>query len=436
MVNVKVFGSFTKKGNHTYRKTAYIQWGESEKTLGACLLLNPGSAKLDQDLLTTLEMKGAAKGFIKNVDPTMRQLITIVESIYSKGDINGRLYIYNLFNLQHTRAIDAIELFESQVQSGEYDIKGSLISKSELQKHPWLLLGWGLKPKNKWTNLQVIRDDWIKLINESGIPIFGKKHESSKNYYHVCPQKQSDRQIIVNQIVENYNSIRAEKLKKGSRYLIEKYVNKHEDCLNKSIFMSSPSLLSFSDKSQDIQWKSPLLENGYREYSNEIFDLDKSWESNKSKIEMYWPKKGPQWDGVATVQGKNGEKGLILVEAKAHLHEMRSTIKAKDNRSIELIHRTIGNVKEAVGSQAVLDTWLNRYYQLSNRLAYLYILNIKFNIPTWLILVNFVDDRSYKSTSVCEWLDHYQNVFTEMDINFSSSSLFTHLVNIYPISPD
>ncbi|WP_347549067.1 hypothetical protein ABFG93_16295 [Pseudalkalibacillus hwajinpoensis] len=73
-------------------------------------------------------------------------------------------------------------------------------------------------------------------------------------------------------------------------------------------------------------------------------------------MEMYWPKKGPQWDGVATVQGKNGEKGLILVEAKAHVHEMRSTIKAKDNKSIELIHRTIGNVKETIGSQAVLDT--------------------------------------------------------------------------------
>ena len=64
-------------------------------------------------------------------------------------------------------------------------------------------------------------------------------------------------------------------------------------------------------------------------------------------------------------------------------------------------------------------------------MAYLYILNSKLNIPTWLVLVNFIDDSTHKATEITEWVRHYQDVYTKMDINYDSE-LLNKIISIYP----
>ena len=198
--------------------------------------------------------------------------------------------------------------------------------------------------------------------------------------------------------------------------------------------MSSPSLISFIDRNKNIMWRSPLVSENHKEYRNEFLDWEDEWKRAKSQMKDYWPAQGPRWDGIALVHGKDGRKGLLLVEAKAHVDEMTSKIKATDPNSIELIERTIEQTKTFLGSVAPMHTWLNHYYQLSNRLAYLYILNEKMKIPTWLALVNFIDDESHKPTPINQWVNHYQEVFEEMGINFNSSNLLNRLVTLYPKS--
>ncbi|MBT2693535.1 hypothetical protein [Bacillus sp. ISL-55] len=218
---------------------------------------------------------------------------------------------------------------------------------------------------------------------------------------------------------------------KGSRFLLQNYVNNNQGKLNELILMSSPSLLAFIDKELTIEWKSPLKRSGYREYRNEFVELEDEWKDKRIQLEKYWPKIGPQWDGIAVVKGKNGNLGLLLVEAKSHLKELRSKIQAKDVDSRALIENTIAEVKTSVESNAPIEVWLEQYYQLSNRLTYLYLLNKKVGIPTWLILVNFVDDVAHIPTATSEWILHYQDVYTSLDIS-SSSELFNHIISIYP----
>ncbi|MCP3029844.1 DUF1643 domain-containing protein [Halobacillus sp. A1] len=189
LLKAKAYGDFVKKGEHTYRKSAYLQWGDSEESLGACLMLNPGSATITGDLLHSLQEQGYAKGRIKTEDPTMRQLIRIVEAIYEKNsEISGRFHIYNLFTLRHTNAEQAIKLFESHVDMRKYPFDESLVSKSELQQHPWLLLGWGLNQKSNWTNLKGVKQKWLEAIEAADVPVIGKKDDSKEDYYHPAPQ--------------------------------------------------------------------------------------------------------------------------------------------------------------------------------------------------------------------------------------------------------
>jgi hypothetical protein len=199
----RAYGSFVKRGANIYRTSAYIQWGNSDKSIGACLLLNPGSATLDDEISSLLDKNGFASGWVKTEDPTMEQLILFVEGIYGK-EITGRLHIYNLFNLQNTKSVHAVDQFESLIQSGEYDLTESLVSLDELNTHPWILIGWGVRRESRWTNLELIKREWRNLISEARIPTFGKKHPKRDDYYHLCPRIQTDRQIILGDLIEIY----------------------------------------------------------------------------------------------------------------------------------------------------------------------------------------------------------------------------------------
>lgn len=170
------YGSFKKARGNIYRTSAYIQWGDSDNSLGACLLLNPGSATLVKSIYETLDKEGIATGPIQTIDPTMKQLVSLIEIIYQSDHIlSGRCHIYNLFNIQNPSSINAINHFEELVDSGQYNIIESIATTKELQRHPWILFGWGVMQDQNRTHLLEAKNKWLKQIHEAGIPTFGKK---------------------------------------------------------------------------------------------------------------------------------------------------------------------------------------------------------------------------------------------------------------------
>ncbi|RYM04770.1 DUF1643 domain-containing protein [Sporolactobacillus sp. THM7-7] len=203
MTRPKAFGSFVLRHGKLFRTSAYIQWGKSSKSLGAVLMLNPGSAdfgRMSPDLEARLKNYGAAMGAIRT-DPTMEQLIQLVERIYEdRSSLGGRLQIYNLFHLQETNAAQAITTFESLVNRHKLTITQSLVTVDELKTHPWILVGWGLSYNRQWKNLKAIKDQWLEHIRLSGIPKFGIMNQRG-DYCHPCPLITSERPIILKELV-------------------------------------------------------------------------------------------------------------------------------------------------------------------------------------------------------------------------------------------
>lgn len=280
MGNPKAYGTFVKKGDNIYRTSAYIQWGDSEKSIGACLLLNPGSATLDNELLYSLDTLGLASGRIKTEDPTMEQLISFIEKIHEKYQlISGRLHIYNLFNLQNTKSENAIEQFEELVSSGEYDICDSLVSTNDLVSHPWILLGWGVKQEKRWKNLQHIKDKWIELIVESKIPTFGKKHAKKNNYYHPCPLIPTKRPLMVEELVSLYKHKFNEIQEGQKRYTLLKWNGEYgakARFIVRDNFTGRQSLFT-PGRCEDLFWFQSDLANDdvvsdWKDFENESFD--------------------------------------------------------------------------------------------------------------------------------------------------------------------
>ena len=203
---VKGQGTFIKKGKNIFRPEAYIQWGNSDSILGTVVMLNPGSAKLQFDKLPE---NSPVHGEII-IDPTMKAVIKLMEELHENTqDLEGRLYIYNLFPLQNPSSDDAVKNFEELWKENEQMVKSFPnkieILRDRLDKSPWVLVGWGCGKSTG--NLDRIKNKWLELIKESNTHIIGKQGKDKLAFYHPRPCIQSQQIEYRKEIKEQYDKI-------------------------------------------------------------------------------------------------------------------------------------------------------------------------------------------------------------------------------------
>ncbi|MFC7687943.1 DUF1643 domain-containing protein [Ureibacillus sp. GCM10028918] len=196
---MKAIATFQLMGEEVYRTNTYIQFGSSRKSLGAVVMLNPGSAELQGEARKKLIMNGSHTDET-TIDNTMRQLIQFMKATHPSLD--GRLHIYNLFYVKNTIGVEAINLFESLKATGKYPTI-TLPSLYEMTQHPWILIGWGIEKRNRWRYFEEEKREWLQLILDSGIPSFGIQSENNE-YYHPCPKGPAKTERL-QQLIQAYN---------------------------------------------------------------------------------------------------------------------------------------------------------------------------------------------------------------------------------------
>ncbi len=199
MENVKAIATFQLIGEEVYRTNTYIQFGTSRKSLGAVVMLNPGSANLQGEARKRLIMNGSHTDETA-LDNTMRQLVQFMKATQPK--LEGRLHIYNLFYVKNSVGVEAIELFELLKATRKYPTI-TLPSLFEMSQHPWILIGWGVEKRSRWRYFEGEKREWLHLIQESGIPSFGIQSENNE-YYHPCPNGPSKSERL-QQLIHAYN---------------------------------------------------------------------------------------------------------------------------------------------------------------------------------------------------------------------------------------
>jgi hypothetical protein len=55
----------------------------------------------------------------------------------------------------------------------------------------------------------------------------------------------------------------------------------------------------------------------------------------------------------------------------------------------------------------------------------------RLGLPTWLVLMNFVDDTSHKPTELRQWRAHYQTLFARLGLA-SSAPLLDRVILVFP----
>src|SRR5690554_71085 len=171
-------------------------------------------------------------------------------------------------------------------------------------------------------------------------------------------------------------------MKKGSLNDIQILVNKYPDLLNSKL---TKKLSSVRDK---INWVSPLEKDNYREFKDKEFieklELDLSYPLND-----FWPNGGAHWDALA----KSSSGQVVLLEAKANIPEIVSSpcaATAKESRY--KIRKALDETRDYLNINNEAD-WMGKFYQYTNRIAHLYFLRVKNNIPAFLINLYFLNDH-------------------------------------------
>lgn len=157
---------------------------------------------------------------------------------------------------------------------------------------------------------------------------------------------------------------------RGSKLRIAEWVNRRPDDLSAALLANSKTLTDFAEE-RAAQWLSPLKEDAYRELADDLWDRC-DLPAPTPTADGFWPSRQPNWDAVATVAGPGKVRGLVLVEAKSHVAEVRSNLKATSRKSRSTIVQALASTKRYVGADDATD-WTQPYYQAANRFAFLYL---------------------------------------------------------------
>jgi hypothetical protein len=177
----------------------------------------------------------------------------------------------------------------------------------------------------------------------------------------------------------------------GSQRQIQTYVNLRPVELSRKLLevLSPPP-----PANTKLTWVSPLATKEFKELRDDEFlralDLDKYI----GDLREFWPEGGPSWDALGRLEGDAGE-GIVLVEAKSHILELKSQCQAEDLESRGKIAKAFAETKEWLNVEQSSD-WTKPYYQSANRLALLYFFR-KRAIEAWLVNVYFLNDPHFKN---------------------------------------
>jgi len=210
----------------------------------------------------------------------------------------------------------------------------------------------------------------------------------------------------------------------GSEYQFLRFLGHHRKELERCILKQTKidENLEYS-----IEWLDYPNDPKRKSLDGEHIGLDFLDKELKKKLlgnwNKYWPKNAPNWDAIIYCSPINPNSSLkdkwIIVEAKAHLKEMESNTGVEDKKSKKQIEEAFEATQKRFNIKAK-NSWLHKYYQLANRLAFINFM-LDNGIQCSLLNIYFINGWPNKPeknvTSIETWKEKIRDEYSYLDIN-------------------
>jgi hypothetical protein len=172
-----------------------------------------------------------------------------------------------------------------------------------------------------------------------------------------------------------------------------------------------------------IEWYDFNFDPNKRYKDAEIMGMDFLPKSAIEKWQNYWPdplagniysnRKVPNWDAVGILRLNNKDE-YILVEAKSHKTEFTKGRPCGAGKKSRIkIQDAIIKTQSAIDINGTVE-WLDKYYQVANRIAALNFLQNVVGFPARLVYVLFLGDKFPRGRVSCpKTTGEWENLFTD-----------------------
>lgn len=175
-----------------------------------------------------------------------------------------------------------------------------------------------------------------------------------------------------------------------------------------------------------LTWVSPTPHDAFAEYRDTGFLRCLNLETLAPHLAAFWPRRGPQWDGLARFPG-----GVVLAEAKAHLAEFETSRSAAGPASAAQIATAFAQVQTDMNITPA-SPWDRTFYQYANRLAHLWWLRAQ-GINARLLLIGFLGDAEVSGPVAAEaWDIAYANAESALGLPRDGHALSRFIHHLSP----
>jgi len=222
----------------------------------------------------------------------------------------------------------------------------------------------------------------------------------------------------------------------GSEYQMMRFLGHHKKELEKIIKNSTP--LDGKFEWLDFPYNSNRLSLDGEYVGINFLGNEKKFDEIEKKWKEFWPQRGNKqnWDAILMNNGK-----IILIEAKAHIKEIMQSCGAK-GESRQQIREAFEATKYYFKMTSDSD-WLKHYYQLANRLAFVYFL-FTCGISARILNVYFLNGYKIRKKingrikvqenksvrSIKEWEETIKQEYNYLGINNSSAEKYVYSIYV------
>lgn len=174
-------------------------------------------------------------------------------------------------------------------------------------------------------------------------------------------------------------------------------------------------------QNSQITWVSPRENDAFMLDGVKMLErIGVKGERSRAALDAFWPDAGPPWSALAQVHGPFGA-GAVMVWSASSLADIATKGMAgvEGAEATLMVARAMSNTRRYLSVPTDTEPWATSYSAVAERLAWLWFLQTRLNLPTWMVFLGFSGDTAVPAEQRIDfgnWYSWLEEIFEDLGI--------------------